>query len=573
MLHGSRAPTHGRQIICSGTDIDAQCAPTATTTPRVAGTSARPEEQGSAIIIAMLVVIILSMIAMVMVGASTRSRDANRTRSNRTQALGPIDAAIATYRFGLQSKMISESTNWVPKDQNAFNTLLSGTGRAMNNGLLGPGAAVLNVGTGQVPTTARFTAQLGNGAVRKYWQIYRVLPPDGATNTDLRVWFRAWEGGDHATPLTSNDAGSRMVVATFAQGRFSDFQMLSNGPIRFDSGVEIRGPIHSNGQLDGMNDPPANDPDHPEYANYRVYTDPYRADVDVKCPLPGDAPVTTSVGKVVLPAPCTPVGNGKATGKLVSFQGLNRTFKDMRAECTTVPATVTCVSIPGATEYLVLIGGTQLQYRASANGTPFGPTLKPTRLSGAIFDHDVILAPNSNKLTTGAFTLAAYDPNGGSATIRVQTNVGTPVDPVTMTAATKGEALGLFAQGDIILDPRSCPYFVHGVIISQNGSITIGRDLMTPLPPTSVPLCTADKLVMTGAVAGKSSPTLSWSWPSKGLVAGYATRTYIWDKTLRDDPPPFTPTTGAWENATYQEADLSCFDLAKYPQGPPETCF
>lgn len=507
-----------------------------------ANPSARAAEQGSALVVALLIIIMISMIGAALVAANTRARDSNRTRSDRVQGVGPTDAAIATYRFALQAGKATDLTDWfITRDD--LREIIGGAGTTIPNAQAGPYGVVDTGAVGGVPATMRFTVMLGSGGQREFWQIYRLQAPDLGRDRDLRVWFRAWVGRwDQATNTVQSASAPRTIVASFRQGRFSDFQMLVNGPIKFDTGGMIFGPVHSNGYLDGVTQPPAGNP------NARVFADPGST---ITCP-PSGAPVTTGAGTVALPAACRLVGDGQPTGRFVSFQGLTATFQEMRARCTT--GRVRCVDGNRDDHTLRLLG----------NSVQVNGVTQPKPAEGIIFDGTVRVSGTINgRLSIGATSRTRT--GAAPAMIIITGDVGTPTN-ADGTSRTRGEALGLFAQGDIVVDPTpaTCAGLIHGVLISGSGALTIGRERRTSQPPTvGVVAPCPRRLVLSGAVATNSAPQLSWRWPERNLAIGYSERQYVWDTALRDAPPPFVPVTGTWENGTWKEADLACLSGAR----------
>lgn len=485
------------------------------------------------------------MIGAALVAANSRSRDANRTRSDRVQGLGPTDTAISTYRFALQARKASDATGWVP-DLAGLTSIVGDDAKVFSNTLAGPYAVVdTDPANGYVPVHGRLTVSIGTTAAREFWQIYRVQPPDGGSDRDLRVWFRAWTGNaDPTTGIPRPDTASsnaRMVVATFRQGRFSDFQMLANGPIRFDTGGVIRGPVHSNGYLDGVTKVPDDMP------TARVFAD---TDATITCPAAGAA-VTTASGTVSLPASCPLIGDGQPTGRYVSFQGLSKTFTEMAARCYPT-GDVYCFTTGLATYNVEL-----LNRNVRVNGIDWPLDRADRTITAVLLDGNVRI----RGMSRGRLTVAAYNRGRVGAApsmITIERNVGTPVNAQNV-AQTRGESLGLFAQGDIVATPENCANMnlIHGVLISGSGSFTIGRERMSAQPPTPTPT-PCPRLVLSGAVASNSAPQLSWRWPDRGAATGFSERTYVWDTALRDAPPPYVPVTGTWESASWKNADTSC---------------
>lgn len=511
-------------------------------------------ERGSALVAALLVIVIISMIASALFAATTRTRQANRTRADRVQGLGPSDTAVSMYRFGLQAGVISDMTKWVP-DKDALEKILGSSGKVIPNNQLSVGLnTVTETGDGAIPASGRYTAQLAPedssaGSIREYWQIYRATPPSPTEGKDLTVVFRAWSGPEDLK--SGNVSNPRYIEATYRQGRFSDFQMISNGPIKFDDGSILAGPVHSNGQLDGITIPP---PDRNGKKDIRIFSS---ETTPIQCPAQ-ELNITTSTGSVDLPG-CRIVGDGEPTGKYLSIQGLDGAFASMSERC---DGSVVCFS--GQKKYTVSISGSTI----FVNGISQNITGK----DGLLFDGNVELSSNTplkGRLSIGAINRDRNGnqiPNRPAATITINNSGATTVGPAMDAAGktiTRGEALGLFAQGDIILNPSNitgCPQKVHGVLISGWGSVTIGRNVMTSGIPNFVTAANphiCPRLTVSGAMIGSSAPMLRWQWPSKTQYVGFAQRTYLWDPVLRELPPPFVPTTGSWEAATWRDADQS----------------
>lgn len=534
---GLRAPTHGRPAIHVHLD-----SPTTESTPRI------ERERGSAVAMAVIVVVLLGMIGAAIVASSQRERAANRTRSDRMVGQGPVDIALSQYRFGLQSGNITPLNRWAPgeEDLKKILTNFAGlTGRPIPNARL---ATYQKVDDASVPEGSRFTAEIDGaaGGRNQYWQIFKVDPPTVVNGQQLIVTFRAWVA-DSGT--SSNVTSARIVRASFRQGRFSDYQLLTNGPIRLETGVTIRGPIHSNGATDPRLSPPR--------ATDRIFAD---AGATVVCPT-ADADVSTAMGTINLPGACSRYNSALPDENFISFQGLTKSFRDMSGLCNGQP--VHCfLNAANKGPYTVVMhtnGQTEV-FDQGANARTWHTNVPN---GGYIFNNSIsIRGVASQRMSIAAFANGRTDIAAPSITI------------VNNVAPATGMSLGLFAQGDVVVNPydryaadsavNACTSRINAVLIAQTGSLSLGRQNMSPIAPSNPP-APCGPITIRGAIASTTSPVLSYRWPNRPGMLGFTERVYEWDPLFRDNPPPFTPGTDRWDVSTVADADQSALAASVNP--------
>lgn len=404
-----------------------------------------------------------------------------------------------------------------------------------------------------------------SGGVKAYWEMYRLIMPDVTGNEppNVVVYLRSWLG----SPVARAYSKASYARAELRPGRFADYQQISDGNVRLNSGASINGPVHSNGLGDASFSTVAQAP--AGMGSRWIYGEP-----GVSCV--GDASLSIAVGKIAVPG-CRSVG---ATGQTISFLRAIDSIRSIRVAKSKGRPNVDVyasnvqpgpLSGPYDSAWGVVFSGRRMTVQYPGGGSR---SVGLSRVNAFVFDRDVRVRGNvaADTRVTIAAERGGVDANGvqittggpGSATIFIDGNL-TKGNDVT-------SSIGLIAQGDVVLwmykDVNSgasvCnAYTVQAAMVAATGGLTIPSRYTTNELQTAAPRCPG-KVTIDGSVAGHRPPLLVWKWPS-GDKAGYTgTRDYRWDKELKRNPPPYFPLTGAWQPFQVRDANTDClFDPAR----------
>jgi hypothetical protein len=508
-------------------------------------------EQGVAMVQAVIVTVMAGLVVTLLsLSAINSTRTATR-QAQRSVALPVADSAVVKYLFALQTNAVGEGTGYV-LNRDAMDSLASSS----------PGGAVwansrfVGVDEELGRVEGSITSQGGAWTLREplrsnqglfgYWQMYHVIRPDdydAATaraddDHSLVVYMRAWVGDPSGRVVSK----PRIVRVQFRPGFFSDYQMVTDGPLTLGAGMQLDGPAHTNGYRIG--------PD-------LVPTDPevrVKADA-VSCGPEGK--ITTAFGTIdrSVPAACLDPGTGtRATGKVVDFLQTEGSFESIRRD-----AGVRTAVFPytGATQQVVLSGAD-----VSVNGRTV--TVGGARPLALLFEGDVSVRGTLD----GRLSIAAQNSAGsrpGAANIFIAGDVGIPMTGDSATNSGK-DALGLIAQGSVVVPTQlsggPCVTRIDAALIAETGRVGIPANEITPVdPPSRVSACAAP-LRVHGSIASHLGPILLWRWGVGGST-GYATRRYQYNTYLKENPPPYFPRASVWRVAGFKEANYDCLVAAR----------
>lgn len=557
-------------------------------------------EDGVAMVWAVIAMIVIVGMTLVMIASSgALSRDARR-QAQSTAGDTPLQAAITTYQSALRGGIARESNGFQLTGVDACR-LLEPTGVICAGASLGS-RTFLSAGSAEVPTsfqppncigipapctfTVRSQATADNGIVhRSYWQIYKVIAPqynmlgiDPLRNTNLTVYFRTWSGG--STLVSSGK--SKITRVEFHPGGFSDFQILSDGPIQIENNATINGHIQSNGFLDTVHDPRPNIDD-----KLRVWE--INPGAITSCAGPY-AEVSTAHGAIDadISSRCGDEKVIAESRRFVNFTRVKDSVNLIRKDCITSPSTAYCFNSPVATDPNMFWEIRQtgalitVQEMATTTGTPIAistVSLPVATTRTILVDRDVHLYGNANQ--TGRLTIASWvrrsdasDVSVDDGSIFLYTNWGRNK---TCASCNRDAAYGLIAQGNVVpvMKDGACPVStIRAAIIAATGGFTIPPDYTTDMfQDASVRMPQCSSLTVEGSISSRHSPNMYWYWGSPPPAvpinwAGYLSRNYTWDENLLRNPPPYFTISSQWKVAVTRQADQGCL----LDPAAPTTC-
>lgn len=503
---------------------------------------ARSSERASAIIGAIAVMVIGALIVTAVFSILERSSEREKSRSARAASVPLVDRALASYEYALEAALTDESRAFL-LDGTAMANLAANEAAALPvaNSTFGSAFTAAGLGTTALPgATYGWSMQvtLPNGQ-RGWWQPVAVHPPH-PLSPNLVVYMRVWTSTGGAASLLSSDP--RLIRAELRPGRFSDYQILVDGPLTMGDGMILSGRVHTNG-----------------------YPDAYLVDQFVKPGYPmkllSSSPPTcgpgsgfsTATGLIENKGSC--IKTGGANPKYIEnnrqrydlLRGSNH-LKMLASMCPRIK----CLS--GSGTWNVLLGGSSATFSG-----PSGTTTVSAAAGAVVFVRGKVRLRgvlSSGALTIGVGSSAGFNVNG-SATVDLIGN-----GPIG--AATTGSAvLGLVVEGDIIprFDQGSCPTGLTAAVVSASGTLGIPPQFRVPWPSSSsLPTC-ASTFRFRGSLGTHYMPLMRMSW-TNGAVVGYPNREYIFDKRLISNPPPLFPTTGPWQVSNWKDADPRCLSSA-----------
>ena len=353
-----------------------------------------------------------------------------------------------------------------------------------------------------------------------------VTPPE-SNSTILMAEVTGW--------TYKNPNSKRIVKVRFRQPSWSEFSVLCDSDIRFGSGTEVYGPIHSNGGLrfdaiahnivsSGVAS--YDDPDHSGGNEFGVHT--HDAPVD---PLPPNAvPSRTDVFMAgrEFPVPTK------------DFNGILSDMADMKSEagCTNVGtycASDTIASVNGryfnnanyGRHIILRTDGTMRVYRVTNYSTATNEiTNESSYTSYAIPDNGIIFVEDNvwieGTIDNKRVTIVAADlSGGGDRDIFIKRDM-------RYTNYDGSDIIGLVSQRNISVTKDSNNFLrVDGALLAQSGRV--GRDWYYN--------DYKDTITVNGSIATKLRYGFAYTDGT-----GYTNRDLVFDNNLLYFPPPYFPT-------------------------------
>lgn len=550
-------------------------------------------ERGSALIGAIIMVVVVGALVGSVTMMSSRSAERSRDASRRVNNDATIQTAVTRMTYALQNDLATIDDFYVLTRADLVELMeITGSQATVHEPASLPGLPpslrqvdrvyehVLEAGTHSLREVPRELAALDGAVVREpmmvppsacvssglppaacasgdlasYWQVFRVDQPDitGTEPPNVVVYLRSFMGSAAARSWTK----ASHARVELRPGRFADFQQISDGNTRIGAQATISGPVHSNGLADGSF---STVQEAPTSAASWIWMDDGASCVGQKATLS----ITRGVIRVPSGSTCTTLGE---TGQTISFlRAIDSidSIRTARARGRDSARTFSAGSLRGAqtklepydTAWDVTLSGTTAAVRYP-NGGAYG-TIPLDRVNAFVFDEDVKV--RGTAAPDVRITIAAERSGGAAASIFVDGDLRKGDD--------RSSSIGLIAQGDIILwmengaKGLSCPVdVVQAAMVAATGGVTIPTKYTTNEVQTTAPEC--GTVIVDGSVAGHRPPTLVWRWRADNgttYAAGYDTRRdYRWDEQLKRNPPPYFPLTGSWQAFQVREANTDC---------------
>jgi hypothetical protein len=496
-------------------------------------------ERGSALITAIAVALFVGLIIAASFTLLDRSGERVSSRSSRAASVAVVDRALTSYEFALQS-LLTDETKDFRLDRNAMLQLAASPEAGTRDS-----TPVLNsklpsrlkqLGLDQTYPGNDYTMRmtLANGTIG-WWQPIAVLPPS-TTNPNLILYVRTWTSTIAANPRLVGDA--RIVRADLRPGRFSDYQILVDGPIIMGYGVTLSGRVHTNGYPDSYMADQWTTPGSPMQL---IASDPPACK--------SGAAFSTATGSIVGKGSCTGFNaqytenDHRRIDLLRGSEHLNK----LRTMCG--GGSVACP--PGNGPWTIKLSGSTAHF----TGPGFNKTYDAS--AGA-----VVLVRGSASLSgeltrKSALTIGIQDTGNfsafGSSSLSLVGNA--------KIGATDNSILGLIVDGDVIprIDKGQCPRGLRAAMVSSSGSLSIPPQYRVPNAPGvgSLPYC-GNTFSFVGSLGAHYMPFMIGGFGN--VPVGFAGRAYDYDSRLLMTPPPLFPTTGPWQVSTWKDADPACLD-------------
>lgn len=544
---------------------------------------------------ATLALLLVAAMAMVAISVTIKQNVSGvNARAERAVTTPVVDAAVTKYRNALQADAIGDFNDFQIDSENqaTLGVVVPSTGPVV------PGVS---------PVFAEPASDKGRAG---RWQVVHTIAPNPPDQVDLIVYLKAWSVANKDIPASVEEdvaaSRPRYVRISFRPGFLSNYQLVANGTIKFVDGATIDGPIHSNGFPD------------PEQTS-SVPEEQIWATGAVSCT--SSAVITTTVHKINPSlAACNP---REETGTYVNLLNTEDSFVAIQRACMRAPAKskATCFNEPIIMRHPMFEGGSALFggkftadfgiYEVRLDGdralvgvrlldpttSKAGPTTRivtPTgqpstgfdsgwtvvdlKKSKALFFADTVavsgkatvpvtIAARKPMITTDSTGDAMAEEDGASTGAANIVIVGN-----TFSETEKG-VVGLVSQGDVVLEQIKkyedsgypCITNLNAAVIAATGALTVDPRADTEAAPSNRKAC-PERLVFNGSVAAHRAPVMFIDWGT--VKFGFPQRTYQFDETLVNNPPPFFPYSGRWDARKVVAAnDDDCSLNAEFERG------
>lgn len=496
----------------------------------------RSNEDASALTLAIIVMVLGGIVSVAIFGMLQQSGERNRSRTDRAANVAVIDRATAAYEYALESNLTNDyhvfRLNQAAMRQLAASESGSSGGEAIRNSSFGARFREHGLERTWMPAAYAWSMStpVGDGRVA-WWQLVNTIPP-GPGSASLVAYIRTW--------VSSGAAGSRVLTepriarVELRPGRFSDYQMLVDGPLVLGAGTLIRGRVHTNG-----------------------YPDAYLVDAFTR--------------------PNEPLVLGSSSGlpRCERGAGFSTARGTIRGGCTGFAAprdenNGRLIDLLRGKSHLSLLAsmcGSVVYCPASASpnsinlntGTVNGRSIPGSVLAVYVRGDTDITGSTTRNITIGVDGRANVTTVFGSASLSLRGNgaIGAR-NPDSPTGGT----VGLVVDGDIIprFDAGSCPTAINAAMVSTSGALTMPAQFRVPEQPDGNPP-TCNSLRIHGSLGTHYAPLLYLRWGS--AEAGYRNRTYDYDARFRTNPPPLFPLTGPWQVTSWKDAIPECLTAAR----------
>lgn len=502
------------------------------------------EREHAAALIAAIAVMVLGVLLIGAVFALLdRSGERASSRGTRAASITMVDQALTSYEFALESSLTDESLDYLLDGSMMQKLATNQPGmQPVANRTFGKSFQLKGLQQSWMPPANAWSMStpLPDGQTG-WWQIVAVVPASSA-NPNLSVFVRTWTSTAGATSQVTGEP--RLIQAQLRPGRFSDYQILVDGPLVLGDGIEINGRIHTNG-----------------------YPDAYLADNFVKQGFPlklesgsraptctRSAGFSTAAGRIENRGACRVISGSRP----IYSENTNRRYDLLRGANHLAMlgrmcgARVTCP--PGNGPWTIRLSGSSASFTSASGGT------RTVNAAGGAVVYLRGSAKLSGVLSSGQLTIGIANASGfnvnGSASVDL---VGSGA---IGAARTGNAALGLIVEGDLLprIDQGSCPTGLTAAVVSASGTLGVPPQYRVPMVfGGRLPYCNLTFRFL-GSLGTHYMPLMRMNWGAH--IVGYRNRIYDFDKRLLTSPPPMFPTTGPWQVSTWKDADPACLSNA-----------
>lgn len=497
-------------------------------------------ERGSALTLAIVISVLGSIVVVAMTTMLDWSGERGRARSDRAQNVSVVDRALAAYEYALEHNVTNDYHRF-RLDRPAMTKLASaevsmrlGRAEAVPNRSFGAEFRRHGLERTWMEPAYAFSMkhQLPDGRT-SWWQLVNTVPP-GEDSSALVAYVRTWiaMGGPASRVVTE----PRIARAELRPGRFSDYQMLVDGPVVLGQGSVIDGRVHTNG--------------YPDAYLLDAFTRPNEALVlgnalGVPTCRRGAA-FSTAAGAIVgnnggsVVGSCAAVPRDEGNRRLIDLLRGRAHLQMLKGMCGQI---VFCP--PGSGPWSINLGS------ATVNGRGI-----PAAAQAVYVEGDASVSGTTRRrLTVGVGGRPGDYGAFGSASLSL---LGTGMIGAADPTSPSGGTVGFVVEGDIVprIDrPGNCPRGLNAAVLSTSGALTIPAQYRVPLQPGgTTPTCRSFTLM--GSLGSHYAPIMFMAWG--GPRAGYLRREVRYDKRLRTNPPPLFPLTGPWQVSSWKDAMPEC---------------
>ncbi len=494
-------------------------------------------ERGSALTFAIVVMVLgMVVIAAIMIMLDW-SGERGKSRKDRAANVAVVDRALASYEFALESNLTNDYHRY-QLDRQAMTRLASsdrsaalGAATPRQNSSFGADFRRYGLDKTWMPRGYDWSMQhtLRDGRT-SWWQLVNTIPP-GSGSASLVAYVRTWiaAGGPGSRVITE----PRIVRAELRPGRFSDYQILVDGPLVMGGGTRIEGRIHTNG--------------YPDAYLVDAFTTPTRPLVlgnavgNPTCVR--GAAFSTAKGTIAGTCSGFAAPRDQNNGRLIDLLRGESHLAMLQSMCGPI------VYCPGGG------GPFSINLRSmTVNGRRVPAAAKAVLVRGDAS----IVGTTTRDITIGVAGKPSVGGAFGSSSLSL---MGNSAIGATNPASRTGGTVGLIVQGDVIprIDLGQCPTQLNAAVVSASGALTFPSQYRVPLAPGGrTPTCPSFRLQ--GSLSTHYAPLMYLAWGSQ--TAGYRRRDYRYDTRLRMNPPPLFPLTGPWQVNSWKDAMSECLSAA-----------
>jgi hypothetical protein len=575
-------------------------------------------ERGIAVPAAILLILAASLVAIALVTMFQRGLQSERRTLSRDETTIIAETASYAIRDALRAGTLSDADGYAVTDETyaAFAAATAGSLTTVTPG----SPAGWQPPIGDLPVlqvSYPFDGGRSTGSRVAHWQLFDVR--DEGVGQDVFV-IRTWldDGEDRSEARVAH------FDVTVGAGRFSDLQMVVDGPIYFASSATVDGSLHSNGAREATIDSEI----------FGRPIDPSSSTIDSRGQINCEDGATLTTGDGAIANAAGTCALRANTGVQLSTLRAEESFLRARRACNNrrntttncflepmtgsfVPAAIADPA-PDLRMYEVRLEGDRAHvYRREVNFAterlvpiePGGPTgysmttdarslirtITITKPKILYFNDSVAVSGNAswpvtimarqtvNSAAEFAAAEAAGTVGGAITTLPGQGALNGDMlsgaaDIYVVGDLTHGDegSIGLVAQGSVLLEAiapaaspnipgsivgaRPCVSKLQAAIFSTTGVLSVDPRYVSPRYDEFAPSC--DSIEILGSITSHRAPTLKVTWSVNGVEQhmGYDTRELRWDEALAERPPPGLPLTSPWNITSIEPADLRCYD-------------